>query len=72
LRSSYSDVYYLPIEFPIVLDGLRPDDPAFQKDIDERIVGLLASHGLSFVTITGSVEDRLSRIEANLAGEQAS
>jgi AAA domain len=72
LRSSYSDVYYLPIEFPIVLDGLRPDDPGFQKDIDERIVGLLAAHGLNYVTITGTVEARLSQIEADLAGGRSS
>jgi hypothetical protein len=66
LRSSYSDVYYLPIEFPIVLDGLRPDDPAFQQDIDRRILKLLEAHNVSYVTITGTVEERLAAIEADL------
>jgi nicotinamide riboside kinase len=66
LRSSYSHVYYLPIEFPIVLDGLRPDDPGFQKEIDERIVGLLESHGVSYVTLTGGVEERLSQLQRDL------
>ena len=66
LRTNYSHVYYLPIEFPIVLDGLRPDDPAFQKEIDERVVGLLESHGIGYETITGSVEDRIAAIEADL------
>jgi hypothetical protein len=66
LRTNYSHVYYLPIEFPIVLDGLRPDDPAFQKDIDDRVIGLLASHGIEHATITGSVEDRLAQIERHL------
>jgi hypothetical protein len=68
LRSSYSDVYYLPIEFPIVLDGLRPNDPDFQRDIDRRIVGLLSAHGLSYVTLTGGVQERLGRIEVDLDG----
>jgi nicotinamide riboside kinase len=66
LRSSYSHVYYLPIEFPIVLDGLRPDDPGFQKEIDERIVRLLQGHGISYVTLTGSVEDRVAKLEDGL------
>lgn len=63
LRTSYSHVFYLPIEFPIVLDGLRPDDPAFQKEIDERILGLLSAHDIEYETVTGSVEERLATIE---------
>jgi adenylate kinase family enzyme len=66
LRTTYSHVFYLPIEFPIVLDGLRPDDPAFQKEIDERIVGLLTTHGVAYETVTGSVEERLDQIHAHL------
>ncbi len=62
LRTSYSHVFYLPIEFPIVLDGLRPDDPVFQKEIDERILRLLDSHSISYETITGSVEERMEAI----------
>jgi hypothetical protein len=69
LRSSYSHVYYLPVEFPIVLDGLRPDDPGFQKEIDERIVGLLGGHGISYVTLTGGVKDRLDQLERDLQQE---
>lgn len=66
LRTNYSHVFYLPIEFPIVLDGLRPDDPAFQKEIDERVVGLLKSHGIAYSTLSGSVEDRLTQIDDHL------
>lgn len=67
LRTSYSHIFYLPIEFPIVLDGLRPDDPAFQKEIDERVMTLLESHDLDHVTLTGSIEERLEQIELILA-----
>jgi nicotinamide riboside kinase len=66
LRTSYSHVFYLPIEFPIVLDGLRPDDPAFQEDIDHRILKLLHSHDLEYTTVKGSVEERLEQIETQL------
>ena len=62
LRTGYSHVFYLPIEFPIVLDGLRPDDPGFQKEIDERILALMESHGVRYRTVTGSIESRLDQI----------
>ncbi|HYP23183.1 MAG TPA: ATP-binding protein [Actinomycetota bacterium] len=68
LRTNYTHVYYLPIEFPIVLDDLRPDDPDFQKEIDDRILMLLRHHGVAFRTITGSVEERLDQIAKDLAG----
>lgn len=67
LRGNYSHVFYLPIEFPIVLDGLRPDDPAFQQEIDDRMLMLLKSHDLDYVTLTGSVDERIKQIEAELA-----
>jgi len=59
LRTQYTHVVYLPIEFPIVPDGLRPMDEEFQRDIDQRILGLLERYGLAYETLTGSVEDRL-------------
>lgn len=69
LRSNYSHVFYLPIEFSIVLDGLRPDDPLFQKDIDGRIRTLLESHDVHYETITGTVEERLEQIESTIRGQ---
>ena len=67
LRTSYSHVFYLPIEFPIVLDGLRPDDPAFQKDIDERILGLLRANDITYETVTGTVDERIEKIQTLLS-----
>lgn len=66
LRTNYSHVFYLPIEFPIVLDGLRPDDTEFQREIDARIIRLLGTHGIRYETVGGSVEERLEKIEAAL------
>ncbi len=67
LRTSYSHVFYLPIEFPIVLDGLRPDDPDFQREIDDRILTLLRANDIEHETITGTVEERIEAIEKVLA-----
>lgn len=62
LRARYDHVFYLPVEFPIVLDGLRPDDPAFQADIDRRISALLVGADVAFHTLTGSIEDRCQQV----------
>jgi nicotinamide riboside kinase len=67
LRTNYSHVFYLPVEFPIVLDGLRPDDPEFQREIDERILRLLRTHAVRYETITGGVEERLEQIQMYLS-----
>ncbi len=58
LRSQYTDVFYLPIEFGIVPDGLRPMDEDFQKDIDKRMLHFLKLYDVQYQTLTGSVEDR--------------
>ncbi|MCA1692512.1 MAG: ATP-binding protein [Actinobacteria bacterium] len=62
LRARYDHVFYLPVEFPIVLDGLRPDDPAFQAEIDGRIRQLLDSADVSYDTLTGSVGARQEHV----------
>jgi len=62
LRSQYTHVFYLPIEFPIVPDGLRPLDPDFQKEIDERMVRLLDLHDVKYESLTGSVEERIEQL----------
>jgi len=59
LRSQYTDVFYLPIEFGIVPDGLRPMDEEFQQDIDKRMLHFLKLYDVQYKTLTGSVEDRM-------------
>lgn len=66
LRARYDHVFYLPIEFPIVLDGLRPDDTEFQADIDRRIRHLLHTADVEFHTLTGSVEERQEQVRATV------
>jgi nicotinamide riboside kinase len=67
LRARYDFVFYLPIEFPIVLDGLRPDDTGFQADIDGRITQLLELHDVVHHTLTGSIEDRQAQVRKIVA-----
>src|ERR1700704_5196463 len=67
LRARYDFVFYLPIEFPIVLDGLRPDDNDFQADIDRRIRHLLELHDVAHHTLSGSVEERQEHVRKGVA-----
>jgi nicotinamide riboside kinase len=67
LRARYDFVFYLPIEFPIVLDGLRPDDNDFQADIDRRIRHLLELHDVAHHTLSGSVEERQEHVRKVVA-----
>lgn len=62
LRSQYTHVFYLPIEFAIVPDGLRPLDPDFQAEIDDRMTRLLSIHDVRHAILRGSVEERVEAL----------
>lgn len=66
LRSQYSDVFYLPIEFPIVPDGLRPLDPDFQAEIDDRMKRLMNIHDIANQELRGSVQERLEALRLHI------
>ena len=60
----YDLVIYLPSgEFDIEDDGVRTTDVEFQRNIDERIRGLLEKHKIPFIKIVGSPEERLTRVK---------
>jgi deoxyadenosine/deoxycytidine kinase len=70
LRARYDHVFYLPVEFDIVLDGLRPDSPEFQADIDRRVVGLLKGADVAFTTLTGTVPERQEQVRKTVRAAQ--
>ena len=72
LRSQYSDVFYLPIEFDIVPDGLRPMDPEFQADIDGRLTRLLHDNDIVYETLNGSVDERIDTLLSRVGKTAAS
>ena len=59
-------VVYVPIEFPVVTDGVRSDDPEFQEQIDFLIKNILDTAKIPYVTVSGSVEERVAQVEAEL------
>lgn len=61
---------YVPIEFPLEDDGTRSIDPEFQQTIDFLIKNILDTSGIKYITVTGSVEERLAHIEAALKSKE--
>ena len=59
-------VVYTPIEFAIEDDGLRSVDVENQKKIDFLIKNLLDTAGIKYITVTGSVEERVAQVEEAL------
>lgn len=57
---------YVPIEFEIENDGERSVDVAYQHQIDFLIKNLLETSNINYITVTGSVEERVAQIEAAL------
>jgi hypothetical protein len=53
---------YVPIEFAIEDDGERSVDPDFQLKIDFLIKNILDTSGIKYITVTGTVEERLKQI----------
>lgn len=53
---------YIPIEFEIEADGLRPIGKQYQMDIDENMRKLIREFELDPIVVTGSVEERKNTI----------
>ena len=60
---------YLPVEFPLESDGVRNDDAKDQARMDFLIKNLLETSGIEYITVTGTVEERVKQIEDALASQ---
>jgi nicotinamide riboside kinase len=63
---TYDRVFRLPIEFAIQDDGVREDDLEFQREIDRTIETIYYDLGVSLITISGSVAERLQQLENHI------
>lgn len=62
----YDIIFYTPIEFDMEVDGVRVDDEEYRKTIDERILKLFQYFKVPYVTLTGTVEDRIETIKQEI------
>lgn len=61
-ESLYDLVFYLPIEFKIVDDGVRSLDEDLRKDVDEEILKQVLWNKVKAVKLSGSVLQRVESI----------
>jgi len=59
----YDNIFYIPVEFNMVKDGVRKEDDQFQKDIDKIIFNTMYDNNVHFHTITGSIIERVEKIK---------
>jgi nicotinamide riboside kinase len=59
-------IVYTPIEFPVENDGLRSINEKERTTIDFLIKNILDTTGANYITVTGTVEERLAQIKENL------
>jgi len=57
--SFYDRIYYLPIELPLQQDGVRSETEATRRILDSRLRASLEFWAPSYVTVRGSLEDRM-------------
>lgn len=65
LRRKYElgTVAYFPIEFPVVEDGVRSPSETFRISVDQKIKQYLTNYRFKFITVTGTVEERVKTIK---------
>ena len=61
-ENQYDKIIYLPIEFPLVLDGVRYSSDKFQRTIDNTILDILEILGYEYETVTWSIEERTNKV----------
>ena len=63
----YHYVFYLPIEFPLIDDGVRYTDVDFQKQHDKETKLIMDYWRIPYHTITGSLDERVEQVK-NILG----
>lgn len=65
---NYDKLFYIPVEFPPIDDGVRESDIAFQASIDGMIAAFLNKYSVLHTKIGGTIEERCVAVEAGLEG----
>lgn len=54
--------FYVPVEFPLIKDGIRCNDIDYQNDIDLHIKDIYKAADIKYITLSGSVEQRGQKV----------
>jgi len=58
----YDLLVYVPPEFPLVDDGCRSINKAYQREMDFLIKLLLGSWGKNYITVEGTLKERVAQV----------
>jgi nicotinamide riboside kinase len=62
-ESQYFDLYcYLPIEFAMEADEIRPADEGYRASVDRAFLQALGDFGVDYVEVGGTVAERTARV----------
>lgn len=61
-KNEYTHIFYIPIEFDMVSDGVRKIDNEYRQKIDSTMKGILDTIPSKVSKITGSVEERYHKV----------
>lgn len=67
LIKKYDYIFYTPIEFDIEADGVRDTNEAYRQIVDVHIRDIMNEHNVNYVSVKGSVEDRINLIKETLS-----
>ena len=68
-QQKYDLLFFIPIQFPIQDDWLRPQDEQFQKDIQDILLKILKEEWLRYYEVMGYLDERVSYIREVLCGK---
>jgi hypothetical protein len=59
-------IFYYPIEFSVIGDSFRSTDEEYRKEIDIIIKDILYKYFPNYITVTGTIEQRIQIVKNNL------
>lgn len=62
----YDHIFFIPKEFPIIDDGIRNTNEAYQQYIEDTILEIMHKMGLSYTTLSGSIDERIYTITQSI------
>lgn len=66
MKGKIHNVIYIPIEFPLVSDGVRSNDESLRTTFDATLSSVLMDYNVTFNTISGPLEDRIKQLSCHL------
>lgn len=54
----YALYVFVPIEFDMPIDGVRPEGKDYRKKVEDQILLLLNEYNVNYITVSGTLDDR--------------